>query len=72
VKRLLQNNYINPLCQISLGRDLGDVPPPPPPGASRLGVRQVYLRQSVLEVALQKSIPEQIRQLIFHLSNSKG
>jgi len=54
------------------GQDLGDVPPPPHPGASRLRVRQVCLTQSVLEVVVQKPIPEQIRQLIVRFSNSQG
>jgi len=63
---------MNTLCRIGVGRDLGDVPPPPRPGASRLGVQQVYLTHNVLEVAWQKSIPEQICQLILYFGNSQG
>jgi hypothetical protein len=33
---------------------------------------RVYLTQSVFTVALQKSIPTQIRQLILRISNSNG
>ena len=40
-----------------------------PPGAF---TRRPYLTQRVFEVVLQKPILTQIRQLILHISNSKG
>ena len=36
------------------------------------GSERVYRTQSVYEVVLQKSIPTQIRQLIFYIRNSEG
>ena len=35
-------------------------------------VEGLYLKESVYKVILQKAIPAQIRQLIFHNGNNKG
>jgi len=43
-----------------------------PPDLNPFAQARSYLTESVYKVVLQKSIPEQIRQLILYISNNKG
>ena len=67
------NPLINTLCEISVQRRNGEAKglhvSTPVPGKHR--AQGTYLTQSVSKVVLPKSIPTQIRQLVFNVSDSK-